>query len=608
MIYCFGDCRLDVARRELQRANQVIALEPKVFQVLAYLLERHDRVVSKDELFARCWPEAFVTDAALTRCLSKIRAAIQADRHVPPIIRTVHGQGYRIVAPVSVCETDSVAGAEAATPPPALDMASDAIDSERQPDRETLATILVVDDEAKNVKLLDALLTLRGYRVVTAADGETALRQVQTVQPDLVLLDVMMPVMDGFAVCRQLKDDPQTCLIPVLIMTALDRLEDRVQGIEAGADDFLSKPVHRAELLARVRTALRTKRAIDQRVRSSAQPLYLTIQWQGDRLVIDLAASDAVVPRASIPLDEGILYDISDAYTRIMTPDAHQRQDDEALQRLGGLISGYLFPASIQQQLAAIAPTVLLLRLDDRLLHVPWEWACSGRTYLCDRFRVGRQVMSSQPAPLFRVNRAKQTDTLVLLLIVDPTESVAEALAECESLAARLTRYPRLAVRVMQGRQIRKLELLQALRDSDLVHFIGLTHFDIAQPERSGWQLADTVLTVSEFSRLTNPPLLVLAHADQASGTVRQPPALQVGRGFMLSGIQHYLTPCASWHGVEFASFAADFYHHVLQGASIGNALVAARLQASRTEGLSTPLYTRFIHYGNPALPVSAPS
>lgn len=607
MIYCFGNCRLDVARREFQRANEVIALEPRVFQVLAYLLERHDQVVSKDEFFAHCWPDTFVTDAALVRCLAKIRAAIQSGPHEAPVIRTVHGQGYRFVAPVTVYETDSVPTPDTTTPPLVLNDALDINPIDKPPDGEPLATILVVDDEAKNVKLLDALLTPRGYRIVSAADGATALHQVETVQPDLVLLDVMMPVMDGFDVCRRLKDNPQTCLIPVVIMTALDRLEDRVQGIEAGADDFLSKPVHREELLARVRTSLRTKRAIDRQVRSSSRPLYLTVQRQGDQLLLDLAGPGAVVPRATIQLDEGLLDEISEAYTRIVMRDAQDGQGGDALQSLGTLIARYLFPDAIQRQLDETASTELLLRLDDRLLHIPWEWACSDQAFLFDKFRVGRQVTSDHAVSVQRVRGTSRTDTLTFLLIVDPTERVAEAVEEAEQLVASLTAYPRLDVRVMQGRQLRKLELLQALSSSDLVHFIGLSHVDTAQPAHNGWQLADTVLTASEMGRLSVPPLLVLAHAAQDSESGHQLPDLKIGGDFMRAGVQHYVIPCCIRHGVDQASFAADVYHHLLQGEPLGNGLVAARVRARQAMGTpDTPLWTRLILYGNPTwqLPV----
>lgn len=123
--------------------------------------------------------------------------------------------------------------------------------------------ILVVDDDARNVRLLEVLLQPRGYAVVSASNGVEALQQVHREPPDLILLDVMMPMVDGFEVCKLLKDNPATRLIPVVIMTALDSVEDRIKGIEAGADDFLTKPVHREQLLARIRTSLRLKQAID---------------------------------------------------------------------------------------------------------------------------------------------------------------------------------------------------------------------------------------------------------------------------------------------------------------------------------------------------------
>jgi len=132
--------------------------------------------------------------------------------------------------------------------------------------------ILVVDDEVKQVKLLEALLAPRGYRVLKAANGKEALQQVKQEQPDLVILDVMMPIMDGFEACRRIKDNDETCLIPVVIMTALGQVEDRIKGIEAGADDFLTKPVNRNELLARIRTSLRLKETIDHKMSMLQDP------------------------------------------------------------------------------------------------------------------------------------------------------------------------------------------------------------------------------------------------------------------------------------------------------------------------------------------------
>jgi adenylate cyclase len=126
--------------------------------------------------------------------------------------------------------------------------------------------ILIVDDEALNVDLLEQELGDLGYRTDAAYGGVEALEKVAAEPPDLILLDVMMPDIDGITVCRTLKDDPKTHLIPIVIMTALNATEDRIRGIEAGADDFLTKPVNDKELVARIRTALRTKRAVDDTV------------------------------------------------------------------------------------------------------------------------------------------------------------------------------------------------------------------------------------------------------------------------------------------------------------------------------------------------------
>jgi DNA-binding NarL/FixJ family response regulator len=132
--------------------------------------------------------------------------------------------------------------------------------------RERPARILIVDDEPLNVDYLEQELETLGFVTDSAADGVQALERVASTPPDLVLLDVMMPELDGISVLRTLKADPETRLIPVVLMTALNAVEDRVRGIEAGADDFLTKPVDERELLARIRTALSLKRAIDQTV------------------------------------------------------------------------------------------------------------------------------------------------------------------------------------------------------------------------------------------------------------------------------------------------------------------------------------------------------
>jgi adenylate cyclase len=136
----------------------------------------------------------------------------------------------------------------------------------------TPAKILVVDDTPKNVKLLADLLTVKGYGVITAESGREALAQLDAEPPDLVLLDVVMPGMSGYEVCEKIRANPATAMLPVVMVTALDPSEERIKGIEAGADDFLAKPIHQAELLARVRSLLRIKELHDQ-VRSQGVEL-----------------------------------------------------------------------------------------------------------------------------------------------------------------------------------------------------------------------------------------------------------------------------------------------------------------------------------------------
>jgi len=132
--------------------------------------------------------------------------------------------------------------------------------------------VLIVDDTPSNVKLLEDLLTYHGFEVEVAPDGESALERLRIWAPDVVLLDILLPGMDGYSVCRKIREDARYAMLPVVMVTALDGREERVQGLDAGADDFLSKPVNPPELLARVRSLLRIRR------------LYETVQLQAKQL------------------------------------------------------------------------------------------------------------------------------------------------------------------------------------------------------------------------------------------------------------------------------------------------------------------------------------
>jgi DNA-binding response OmpR family regulator len=124
------------------------------------------------------------------------------------------------------------------------------------PDIPAAATILVVDDSAPNVKLLRLILGAAGYRVLDAYSGADALEILHREKPDAMLLDVRMPGMSGYDVCRQIRKDPEFSGLPVIMVTALSLAEERIVGIEAGATDFISKPFNKKELLARVRASL----------------------------------------------------------------------------------------------------------------------------------------------------------------------------------------------------------------------------------------------------------------------------------------------------------------------------------------------------------------
>jgi DNA-binding response OmpR family regulator len=253
MIYQFGPYQLDVQGGELRCASRPVVLEPKVFDVLVYLLQHRNRIVTKEELLEHCWAGTFVSEAALTQCLAKVRKVVEPEPVGSPVIQTRYGRGYRFVAPVTV-----------RPPAPVLPPLPPAPDT--PPGAPKRSKILIVDDEPFNVDYLEQELADLGYNTISATNGQQALEKVAAEMPDLILLDVMMPVMDGFTVCRLLKDQEETRLIPIVIMTALDAKADRITGIKAGADDFLTKPVDEEELVARIETALKLKHTVDHRL------------------------------------------------------------------------------------------------------------------------------------------------------------------------------------------------------------------------------------------------------------------------------------------------------------------------------------------------------
>ncbi len=234
------------------------------------------------------------------------------------------------------------------------------------------ATVLVVDDEAWNRILAEAILEDDGYRILLAENGEQALSLVASEQPDAILLDVMMPRLDGFEVCRRLKSSRATFFIPVMMLTALADAESKVKGLEAGADDFLGKPINRIELLTRLRSLLRVKRlrneldstanimfsmvtaleGKDPRTRDHSLKVAALAAAVADRLDMPAAERDAVVWGA-------LLHDIG----RIGVPEAallkspvERTSDEERFYRFHPLYSEQIIAPL--QSLAAVRPIV----------------------------------------------------------------------------------------------------------------------------------------------------------------------------------------------------------------------------------------------------------
>jgi CheY-like chemotaxis protein len=139
-----------------------------------------------------------------------------------------------------------------------------------RPSDQRESSVLVVDDNRQNLELLQAYLEEMDCQIWCATDGLEALKIVKEHKPDLVLLDVMMPQMSGFEVCRRLKNDPETADIPVIMVTALNEFGDIERGIGSGTDDFVSKPVNKLELLTRVKTMLKLKHVTDKLERTLA--------------------------------------------------------------------------------------------------------------------------------------------------------------------------------------------------------------------------------------------------------------------------------------------------------------------------------------------------
>lgn len=251
--------------------------------------------------------------------------------------------------------------------------------------------ILVVDDNPLNVEPLCELLAAMGYRVDQALDGRTALRIARERLPDLILLDVMMPGMNGFEVCDELKRDPVTERIPVVFVTALSETEDKLRGIEVGGDDFLTKPFNRPILLARVRSLLRLKAARDE-VEASYRKLQALERLKDDlmkMIVHDLKSPlTGIMGTIEMALDNE-LGDISDEL-RALLRDGMSR-GTEALQLMDDLLE--LTRLEESRVNLALEPVHVGLLLDS----IAEEWRVRVEQQGC---RIEKQIASEREVPM----------------------------------------------------------------------------------------------------------------------------------------------------------------------------------------------------------------
>ena len=199
-------------------------------------------------------------------------------------------------------------------------------------------TILVADDQAANRELLEELLAAQGSEVITVPDGAAAVEELSKTQVDLVILDVMMPRLNGFEACERIKNDPATYLIPVVLVTALSDKQDRIEGIRAGADDFLTRPVDRIELLTRVRSLLALKHRTDELEKRTAQLVAANDELEAFSYSV---SHDLRAPLRHIHGDAAMLIK---EHGPQLVPEAQLRlkRIQEGTQKMGGMIDDLL--------------------------------------------------------------------------------------------------------------------------------------------------------------------------------------------------------------------------------------------------------------------------
>jgi CHAT domain-containing protein/predicted ATPase len=341
--------------------------------------------------------------------------------------------------------------------------------------------------------------------------------------------------------------------------------------------------------------------------------IHLTLLRHGDLIAVDLAETGALVPRSETHVDDAFLRDLAAEMEQIATQRAGGTE--RALARLGGLVFSHLLTEPARRRLRDAEPTDLYLRLDERLVHVPWELCHDGKDFLATKFRIGRSVITghpiAEPLPL-----REDRDRLRILLVADPTETLPQAIAEAEQLCALLDQVPGVDVTLLSGRSVRRIPLLAALQEHDVVHFAGHSRYDPETPTRSGWRLAEGVLPAAELAKLRPSPFLVFSNSCEAATSAAwqgdatyEGHAFGIGSAFLLAGVRSYVGTIWVVHDSQSSTFATTCYRVLAAGGRLGEALQTAREAVLATHGREALTWASYLLYGDPAFrPLSAPS
>ena len=347
--------------------------------------------------------------------------------------------------------------------------------------------------------------------------------------------------------------------------------------------------------------------------------LQLTIRRQSTTNIVDLNIGEPLIHQSEAHADAALLQGLDDQFRHLAASsrltgdvgrgDTVARESDTVvndLRNIGKLIFSQLLPVPIRQQLSAAEPSDLYLRLDEQLIHLPWELAFDGSDFLATKFCVGRQVITSTPSLKKRAPRA-ETGPLRVLLVADPTESLPKARSEAEQLCELLDTVPGVKVTLVGGRLVEKADLLNKLQTHDVVHFAGHSHYDPVSPAKSGWHLHDGVLTAEELSKLQDPPRLVFSNSCQAGATPvgryqYEGQAFGIGSAFLLAGVTNYIGTFWVVHDEESMRFAEAFYQGVATGSSVGEALLKARKETIRQKGWQGLTWASYMLYGDPTV------